>query len=394
MEMSDTPVSLSRNSLATMSCVTRSSDFRRLQHDWRQLHGSLNHTTPFNSWEWLFSWWQAYGEGKELRICEWRSGGALVGIAPLCLVHESVGIGPKYKVIRFIGDGSHDSDYLDFIILPEFFSVAISQFTQWLQENTEWDAIVFREIREVSALPNALRKIAYELDLLSRFEFGRAFIVPLPSSFNEFLQARQPRFRTKIRSSFRKFGHSGDVVFEDDFCNRDLRRRLYSLFTLHQKRWHHANLPGVFGERAKRLFYMHFVPRFARNGWLRLYSLRGKDGYLAHQLCFGSDGTTYLLQEGFDIVDAAASYGQFLRAAVMRHLIEKGERYYDFLSGYSKHKLDWGGQENKTIHCILSHKRRGRFYFRIPIWRDRLGSLLRRCLPESLYEMLRRFFPG
>ena len=147
----------------------------------------------------------------------------------------------------------------------------------------------------------------------------------------------------------------------------------------------------MFGGAAKRRFYAHFVPRFARRGWLRLYSLRNGTDYLAHQLCFGGDGVTYLLQEGFDVSNPAASYGQMLRAAVIRDLIQRGETRYDFLGGFSKHKDDWGAREGKTIHLVLARKQwRGWLYFNAPLWRERLAVEAKRVLPAAVLRRLRR----
>jgi CelD/BcsL family acetyltransferase involved in cellulose biosynthesis len=214
--------------------------------------------------------------------------------------------------------------------------------------------------------------------------------VDLPLSFSDFLRQRQPRFRTKLRTLLKRLDENA-LAFEAHCDARELRRRLRSLFSLHQMRWHHAGVPGVFGDPAKRAFYAHFVTRFARNGWLRLYSLREGDDYLAHQLCFGLGGVTYLLQEGFDVSNAAASYGQMLRAAVIRHLIENGERQYDFLGGFSKHKEDWGGKEGKTVHLVIARRSwRGQFYFTIPVWRDQLVTRAKQVLPTVLVRYLGR----
>jgi len=147
----------------------------------------------------------------------------------------------------------------------------------------------------------------------------------------------------------------------------------------------------VFGLRAKRLFYAHFVPRFARTGWLRLYSLRRGQDYVAHQLCFGGAGTTFLLQEGFDVSDPAASFGQMLRAAVVRQLIESGEARYDFLGGFSSHKQDWGARPGKVVHLLLAKGNLTAFlYFNSPAWRERIAATAKRVLPEPVLKHLRR----
>jgi CelD/BcsL family acetyltransferase involved in cellulose biosynthesis len=373
-----------------MACIEESARFRALRDEWRHLHGSCPDATPFTSWEWLFSWWQAYGAGKRLYLMTWRLDGALVGIAPLYSTSEKSGVGTNTSVLKMLGDGSADSDYLGFVVRENLLAAVLEQLGGWLSEDRAWDAIALRELPERSALADGLRSLAERQGFRLRVEHGRCGAVCLPATFDEFLRQRQPRFRTKLRSLLKKLDESA-ISFETDCAPGTLRKRLRSLYLLHQRRWQAAGAPGVFGHAQKRLFYARFVPRFARREWLRLYSLRRGDIYLAHQLCFGVDGVTYLLQEGFDTADPSASYGQMLRAAVMRHLIEHGERRYDFLGGISRHKEDWGAKEERSTHLLMAPPRwRGWLYFNSPLWREQSASAAKRLLPGVAVRMLQR----
>ena len=61
------------------------TDFAALQAEWDELYESCPRATPFQSWAWLYSWWEVYGEGRyELRLVTVReAGGLLVGLLPL-----------------------------------------------------------------------------------------------------------------------------------------------------------------------------------------------------------------------------------------------------------------------------------------------------------------------
>jgi len=350
-----------------MACIEDTAGFRALQQDWQVLHRACPDATPFNSWEWLFSWWQAYPALKRLRLLTWKLNGRLVAVAPLYLTSEKTAIGTQTGVLRLLGDSS-DSDYLGFLIRPEVVSTVMEQLGNWLATDQAWDALVLRELPKKTLLPHALREIADFHGFLLRTEYGLCGVVDLPRTFEDFLRSRQPRFRTKLRSLLKKLDESG-FTFEADCAPGELRRRLRSLFALHQRRWEQVGEPGVFGQAAKRMFYAHFVPRFARSGWLRLFSLRDGDTYLAHQLCFGTRGVTYLLQEGFDASIPSAGYGQMLRAAVIRYLTAHGENQYDFLGGFSRHKADWGARAGKSVHLVIGRPGwRGSLYFKLPLW--------------------------
>jgi len=381
---------LNPETLVAVECVVDPALFRSLRGEWQDLFSRCPRATPFNSWDWLFSWWQAYGAGRPLRVVLVRVDGTLVGIAPLYIGQERTPLRTPCRVMRFIGDGTFDSDHLGFLIDPFRESVVMRQFEDWLRRSRDWDVLALREIDGDSGLVPAMQDVARSLGLRFRSEESVCAVLDLPASYEEFLQARQSRFRTKARSLMRKIDQ-GEVVFETQCGAVGLRRIVRSLFDLHQRRWNAAGQPGVFGLRAKRLFYAHFVPRFARTGWLRLYSLRRGQDYVAHQLCFGGAGTTFLLQEGFDVSDPAASFGQMLRAAVVRQLIESGEARYDFLGGFSSHKQDWGARPGKVVHLLLAKGNLTAFlYFNSPAWRERIAATAKRVLPEPVLKHLRR----
>jgi CelD/BcsL family acetyltransferase involved in cellulose biosynthesis len=373
-----------------VQCVADPALLRSLRGEWQNLFSRCPRATPFNSWDWLFSWWQAYGAGRQLRVVLVRIDGTLAGIAPLYVGQEKSSLRTPCSVMRFIGDGSFDSDHLDFLIDPSRENVVMLQFEDWLRRSRDWDVLALREITGGSRLDAAMRDFARKLGLRFRTEESVCAVLDLPASYEEFLQARQSRFRTKARSLTKRIDQ-GDIAFETQCGPAGLRKKLRSLFDLHQRRWNAAGQPGVFGPRAKRLFYAHFVPRFARTGWLRLYSLRHGQEYVAHQLCFGVAGTTFLLQEGFDVSDPAASFGQMLRAAVVRQLIESGEKRYDFLGGYSSHKELWGARPGKVNHVLVARKNlRALVYFNAPAWRECIAAKAKRTLPDQVLKRLRR----
>lgn len=378
------------NGSTTLECVTDRARFRALRNEWQDLFQRCPGATPFNSWDWLYSWWQAYGLGRQLRILLVHVDGVLVGIAPLGMAPETTALRTSCRVLRFIGDGSFDSDHLGFLIDPARLATVMRQVEHWLRHDREWDAVVLREITATSGLDARMHDLAGTLGLHIRVEASNCAVLDLPASYDEFLGSRQSRFRTKVRSLVRKIDQ-GDIVFESRCAPGELRTKLRSLFALHQRRWNAAGQPGVFGSSPKRLFYAHFAPRFARNGWLRLYSLRRGQEYVAHQLCFGIAGTTYLLQEGFDVSDPTASFGQMLRAAVVRHLVDLRESRYDFLGGFSSHKEDWGAEQGRMLHVIMARKNlRGWLYFNAPAWRESVAANATRLLPKPVLEWVHR----
>jgi len=79
-----------------------------------------------------------------------------------------------------------------------------------------------------------------------------------------------------------------------------------------------------------------------------------------------------------------------LRALSFRYLIENGGKVYDFLGGYTKHKADWGAEEHKLCHTIMTRKNiAGSLYFQYPLLRERIATSIKPLLPEFILDIIR-----
>jgi hypothetical protein len=86
--------------------------FASMEEEWEGLRAASPAATPFQSWAWLFSWWENYGEGRlGLRLLTCRgSDGALLGALPLVLER---GPCPLPGRLLFLGSGT--TDHLDML---------------------------------------------------------------------------------------------------------------------------------------------------------------------------------------------------------------------------------------------------------------------------------------
>src|SRR5918998_2959204 len=75
-----------REQLLDAALLRDTEGFVSLREEWDELYRSCPSATPFSSWEWLYSWWEHYGEGTyKLRLITLRdaNSGLLVGLLPL-----------------------------------------------------------------------------------------------------------------------------------------------------------------------------------------------------------------------------------------------------------------------------------------------------------------------
>ena len=116
---------------------------------WDELLSDSEAQAIFLTWEWLRSWWAAYGRSLELYFlgCFDRTG-RLVGIAPLYRTRWPLRLPVQVWMLRLLGDGSGDSEGLDWIVLRGYEAAAVRAWLDWLDQRwSEWD------ILELNTLP-------------------------------------------------------------------------------------------------------------------------------------------------------------------------------------------------------------------------------------------------
>lgn len=116
--------------------ITDADRFRDLEDEWRQLYEASPSATPFQTWDWLYTWWEVYGSPGALRLITARHDGRLVGVLPLM-----VG-GPGH--LRFIGTGL--SDHLDLLVDA---TVADDVLTMWAHDLVRTSRVRLLDLHEV-----------------------------------------------------------------------------------------------------------------------------------------------------------------------------------------------------------------------------------------------------
>src|SRR5580698_7568297 len=103
---------------------------------WREILAMNPELTIFCTPEWMTSWWEAFGPSGSLRILAFVGvGEQILGLAPLYVeTHESAPFGNMTR-IRFVGDGSGDSDNLDLVIRPGAEGICIDAMLGWIAKN-------------------------------------------------------------------------------------------------------------------------------------------------------------------------------------------------------------------------------------------------------------------
>lgn len=310
--------------------------------------------SPFLTPTWLEAWWKSYGGGRiPAIVTAWR-GSALAGIVPLQLATVEWRGKIPLRALRFLGDGTYDSDYLAPVVPRGEEGEFLPAFWDWLRHHSSvhYEVAHLNEIPVDAPIYAPLRQLLEEDGSLLEEDRVGCVVAPLPKRYEDYIAGLKPRMRTKVRSLRRglEAEHDARLVRADAAT---LAPTLESLFRLHQERWHARGEPGVFAAPEKRAFYHGVAPALLARGWLDLTTLVAGDAPVAHQCCIRYRGTAYLLQEGYDPAWEERGVGNALRAMSIEAMIADGVRVYDFLAGVTEHKRSWGGMTKESARLTL-----------------------------------------
>jgi CelD/BcsL family acetyltransferase involved in cellulose biosynthesis len=374
--------------------VRDTSGFSMLRTEWNDLLSRSLADTIFLTWEWVFSWWQSYAKANDsLYIITVRdTAGQLIGIFPFYRRAQRWLPLKPMNTLRFIGDGSWDSDYLDAILIDGREEEILASVWQWLSaQRSTWNLIQVEGIPETSPTCGWLKRAAQSGQIISRTDSVACLVADLPNSWEEYVGSLKPRFRTKVRSTLREITARHDVSLRAVETATELKAGLELLYDLHGKRWESKGIEGVFASATKRQFYERFAPLFLAEGWLAFDFLELNGKAVACQLCFKYRDTQFLLQEGFDPEFASESVGIALRAMVLRKAIENGIQHYDFLAGLGRHKTQW---QARTKHCrkisLGPRTVQNTIYLKLPTAMEALRERIKVLLPAKVLQMRRR----
>ncbi|MFH1215533.1 MAG: GNAT family N-acetyltransferase [Pseudomonadota bacterium] len=309
---------------------------------------------PFLSFEWLYSWWEIFGENKELLIITVNNGGALVGIAPL-MVSSKTG----FNICEFIGTGR--SDYLGFIVDRELRHAVFSIFFEYLKNRVSLHLI---NLRDYYFEPLEIIEAANAVGLKAEAIIGDvAPRVIMPGAWEEYLNTKSRKSRANRKRELRQVESDSEITIS---CEKTYKAELISeLAQVEARSWKSERGNPRFRGKG-RAFFSAFFERFAELGWLEVWVLRYRGEALAHSVNFCCDDVTYVYnlahcQDSEKFVKHR-SLGSTLTAFALRESFHHHRQIYDFLRGDEPYKKLWASDAVNLAY--------------IQIWQPRILSML------------------
>ena len=112
----------------------------------------------FLTWEWLYYWWKYFKNDTTrlyILLARDENSGQIVGIAPLCIQK----IRDSALKIKFLGTEKVASDFLNFIINPDYESEIVTAILHYLYcQSATWDLIEISDLEENSSLKRLIHE--------------------------------------------------------------------------------------------------------------------------------------------------------------------------------------------------------------------------------------------
>ena len=231
------------------------SELEGIAADWERLLSENPALGLFSTPEWLGSWWHAFGAGKELVALVFTDANrAVVGLSPMYRERVESPLVARVNLLRLVGDGSGDSDDMDFIVRPGYEGAVVRAFLKWFR-NRKWDLCHLNALSPRSVVASLLlRDLRNNSWDLATHEHP-CVTVPLPGTWELYLKQLSSKERGKIGNRTRRLETRHQLRFYKCQAAEELPQCLDTLFLLHQKRWEKLDESGSFSLPRRRQFY-------------------------------------------------------------------------------------------------------------------------------------------
>lgn len=320
------------------------TQFLSLEEEWEDLYHNCPQATPFQSWAWLYSWWEYYGEGYKLRLVTVRSNeGLLIGIIPLMLERKAF-----FRRMLFVGTGL--SDYLDVIVRTGWEDAVSEAGVQALERIGSWHVADLQLVRRDAAAWGILRR--WSGPQIRVWQDACPVIEAKP--WDELLASLSRNLRSTVRRALRR--SVADGLYSKIADTSDTKQAARRLVALHREGWQERNIGPEHLTKRFESFIIVAADRMVFRGLGCISEFRENGEILiADFLVLGRDFCgTYLLGTSQKALQRYQWSSLYIRDAVdVAHSRNKG--YVDLLRGQEPYKLRWRSETVPTFRLILGH---------------------------------------
>jgi CelD/BcsL family acetyltransferase involved in cellulose biosynthesis len=349
----------------TIEVITRWDDLIDHRHAWLDLLARSSANEPMLSPQWLETWWQVFGEGRDLRTMLVYQDGRLIGMAPLLarrIWHRGV-IPLRRLELLATGEPEADeiySEYLNLISEQGQEARVARVFVTALREGKlgPWDELSLDMLDGLSPMTRALLHELRRARLLEEVTPHRPCpYIPLPATWEAYLGQISSSRRYFIKRTLKAFEQwaGKELVLKRASTPAELDQGFDILVELHGERWQHAGSQGVFSSERFSRFHRTAMAKLLASDNLDLIWLSKGNRPLAAVYNIVWDNKVYFYQSGrCTDVPSKVRPGIAIHIYAIQDSIKRGRTKYDFLAGATRYKQQLALAQTRLIRIRAS----------------------------------------
>jgi len=339
--------------------VTDTNEFESLRGIWDELLEKSPDRNIYLTWEWLFTWWNYWAEGKELSILLIEKEGKPIGAAPL--MKSQCGKGPlKFSILESIGMPM--SDYGGIILTAD--KADKKEALLALINYLESEIVDYNTVIRLSQIPedsDAFLLIKQLCPPLSSLFIGKRVIclspyIPLTTTWDEYFLSFSRKRRGNLRRALKQLKQKYNVKYEKYDAVSEVKYGVDEFLKLKQKRLESKKLRSIWYDQRTRDFYIDVASAFAQRGWLSLSLLTADGKPLSAVYGFRYDGRFYYTNTAFAPEYSEYSPGNLHIMYLIEDTFGNGLREFDFLRGDEAYKLMWTKMARSNFELMIIKK--------------------------------------
>lgn len=312
--------------------------------EWRKLHGVDPNRSIFSTPEWNSVWWEHFGGGKDLFVLTFLDPEP-VGIAALMLDQTEDG-----GRVRFVG-GDDLTDYLGPLVEGEQYVPAIAEsLVQFIRDEIGgWGYFEAKALPVPFGFADRLVEAADRYGLECEIEQDEVSpVLPLPPTFEEYLEWLRPKQRHELRRKLRKFEREAPESQFASASEDSLMADVESFIEMHR---YSDGVKGEFMNPTREKFFKRVAETLFPLGMAGIEFLEVDDHRVAISFSFRLERAFYLYNSAFSREYRELSPGLVLAARLIERAIDDGFERFDFLRGKERYKFDLGA-EPLPLHSV------------------------------------------
>lgn len=312
---------------------------------------SPNHNL-FQSFDFLYLWWQYFAEDKKLYILFICKDDELIGFASFNILKRKIR-GLSFDEVGFIGSPM-EVDRPSLIMTSKRNSITyhsgIKAIVQFLTDNRkDWDLIQIFEQENDAAL-DVMKQAFKNAGLwLGHKWSSQCYYLDCTQPWDSFIATKSRKFKKNLRAAKRKLENQGDLEYQVYRNWSEVKQQLDIYRDIEGRSHKESEGVGIAKSQTSLEFYYQLAETFANKGdfCIRVLTLDNKPIVATFGIYY--DKVFYSLQITHDKEYNKASPGTYLESVELEECYnEKDCDLYDFLGAFVNNKSRWSSTYKQT----------------------------------------------